>query len=191
MKFNPDIHHRRSIRLRHYDYSQAGAYFVTVCTQNRECMFGKIVDRTMVLSDAGKMIQMVWDKLSIHYDGVDVDQFIVMPNHVHGILVLVGAGPRACPDTIYVKTGQPQGVAPTISLSDVMHRFKTFTTTQYRLGVNQYQWSPFPGKLWQRNYYEHIIRAEEDLNKIREYIVNNPAGWDKDEENPNKIMCDK
>jgi len=72
-----------------------------------------------------------------------------------------------------------------------MHRFKTFTTTQYRIGVNHSQWSPFPGKLWQRNYYEHIIRAEEDFNKIREYIVNNPAGWDKDEENPNKIMCDK
>jgi putative transposase len=184
MKFNPDVHHRRSIRLRHYDYSQAGAYFVTVCTQNRECLFGEIVDRTMVLSDAGKMIQMVWDKLPIQYDGVDIDQFIVMPNHVHGILVLVGAGPRACPD---LKTGRPQGVAPTISLPDVLHRFKTYTTTQYRIGVNQSQWSPFSGKLWQRNYYEHIIRVEEDLYKIREYIFNNPAGWDKDEENPNKI----
>jgi REP element-mobilizing transposase RayT len=184
MKFNPDIHRRRSIRLRHYDYAQAGAYFVTVCTQNRECLFGKIVDRTMVLSDAGKMIQMVWNKLPIHYDGVDIDQFIVMPNHVHGILVLVGAGPRACPD---LKTGRPQGVAPTISLPDVMHRFKSFTTKQYRIGINQSQWSPFPGKLWQRNYYEHIIRGEEDLYKIREYIVNNPAGWDKDEENPDMV----
>jgi REP element-mobilizing transposase RayT len=68
-----------------------------------------------------------------------------------------------------------------------MHRFKTFTTSQYRIGVNQSQWPPFPGKLWQRNYYEHIIRAEEDLNEIREYIVNNPAGWDKDEENPDLL----
>jgi putative transposase len=186
MKFNPDIHHRRSIRLKNFDYALAGAYFVTACTQNRECLFGKIVDGTMVLNDAGKMIQMVWDELPIHYDGVDIDQFIVMPNHIHGILVLVGAGPRACPDTINVKTEQPR-VAPTISLPDVMHRFKTFTTTRYRIGVNQSQWSPFPGKLWQRNYYEHIIRAEEDLNKIRGYIVNNPAGWDKDEDNPNQI----
>ena len=98
MKYNPDIHHRRSIRLRGYDYSRPGAYFVTTCTQNRECLFGKIVGGEMVLNDAGRMINIVWNEIQENYPGVETDEFVVMPNHIHGIIVLVGAGPRACPD---------------------------------------------------------------------------------------------
>lgn len=93
MTYNPDIHHRRSIRLRGYDYSRAGAYFVTICTQNRECMFGKIVGGKMVLNDAGWMVNIVWDEMQNNYPGVETDEFIIMPNHIHGIIVLVGAGP--------------------------------------------------------------------------------------------------
>ncbi|HID28413.1 MAG TPA: transposase, partial [Desulfobacterales bacterium] len=102
MKYNPEIHHRRSIRFKGYDYSQTGAYFVTICTQNRECLFGDIVNEKMVLNDAGRMIQTIWDEMPEHYFGVAMDIFQIMPNHVHGIVILtnpvtVGAGPRACP----------------------------------------------------------------------------------------------
>jgi len=205
MKYNPDIHHRRSIRLKGYDYSQAGAYFVTICTQNRECLFGDILNEEMILNDAAMMIQTVWDEMSRHYSGIETDEFVVMPNHVHGIVIIVGAGPCACPDYKHAmqnketgqpqdhktgqpqirETGQPQGVAPTLSLPDVVHRFKTMTTKRYTDGVRQHGWLRFPGKLWQRNYYEHIIRNENELNRIREYIVNNTLQWEMDRENPN------
>jgi len=179
MNYDPDRHHRRSIRLKGFDYSQSGAYFVTICTQNRACLFGEIVEGEMRLNEAGRMVHAAWEELSIHYPGVECDGFVVMPNHIHGIVVLVGAGPRACPDH-----GQPQGVAPTLSLVDVVHRFKTLTTKRYADRVKQFGWPPFPGRLWQRNYYEHIIRDEESLNRIRRYILDNPARWAFDRENP-------
>ena len=186
--------HRRSIRLQGYDYSRAGAYFVTVCTQNRECMFGHIVGATprgcpdapcgrpeMALNDAGRMIQAVWDEIPINYSGIETDEFTIMPNHIHGIIVIVGATPCGRPDI-----GQAQGPAPTtmLSLADVMHRFKTLTTKRYTDGVKQFGWPAFPGRLWQRNYYEHIIRNDDELNRIREYIANNPMQWELDRENP-------
>jgi len=187
---------RRSLRLRGYDYSQAGAYFVTMVTQDRACLFGEVVDGEVRLSDAGQMVWVVWSELPAHYPGVDINMFIVMPNHVHGIVVLtgtgrVGAGPRACPidwDTGQLlgnNIGQPQGVAPTMALQDVVHRFKTLTTKQYGDGVKHSGWPAFHGRLWQRNYYEHIVRDEGELNRIREYIANNPAQWELDRENPN------
>jgi putative transposase len=125
------------------------------------------------------MVQAVWEELSIYYPGVEGDGFVVMPNHIHGVFVLVGAGPRACPEK-----GQPQGVAPTLSLPDVVHRFKTLTTKRYADGVKQSGWSPFVGRLWQRNYYEHIVRDEESLGRIIQYILDNPARWEFDRENP-------
>ncbi len=189
MTYDPDIHHRRSIRLQGYDYSRTGAYFVTLCTQNRECLFGEIENGKMVLNDAGLMVQIVRDEMRPNYPGVETDDFIVMPNHIHGIIILVGAGPCACPDGPCAcpdtgqpqNGGQPQGVAPTLSLPDVVHRFKTMTTKRYTDGVKQSGWPPYPGRLWQRNYYEHIIRNETELNKIREYIINNPFNWQSDE----------
>ena len=134
------------------------------------------------------MIQSSWMGLAQHYPGVQVDEFVVMPNHVHGIIVLtVGAGPRACPDSDCANNGQPQGVAPTISLSDVVHRFKSLTTARYRKEVSKNNWRPFPGRLWQRNYYEHIIRNEDEINRVRKYIGDNPAQWALDDENPNRL----
>jgi len=202
MKYNPDIHHRRSIRLREYDYSIAGAYFVTVCTQGRECLFGDVVAGEMQMNDAGRMVESVWNDLSINYPGVAVDAYVVMPNHFHGIGVLVnepvGAGPRACPDVLgqghpqggaptKMGIGHPQGGAPTLSLFDVMHRFKSLTTARYRHGVKHADWPPFPGRLWQRNYYERVIRNDEELVAIREYIQCNPANWAQDEEHPDYV----
>ena len=118
--------------------------------------------------------------MAAHYPGVETDTFVVMPNHIHGIIFLVGAGPRACPND----AGQPQGVAPTMPVPDIIHRFKTLTTKRYTDGVKQDGWTPFTGRLWQRNYYEHIIRNEESLIRIRDYIATNPARWSIDPENP-------
>jgi REP element-mobilizing transposase RayT len=177
MAYNPVIHHRRSIRLPGYDYSNAGAYFITICTQNRKCLFGNIIVGAtprgcpistpracpeMVLNQAGAMIQTVWDQIPIHYTGTEIDEFVVMPNHIHGIIV-IGAG----------KTG-------TLSLGDIVHRFKTMTTKRYADGVKQLGWQSFASKLWQRNYWEHIIRNEMELNRIREYIHDNPSQWESD-----------
>jgi len=190
MKTGTERHHRGSIRLRSYDYARAGAYFVTLCAQERACLFGDVVDGEMRLHDAGRMVQTVWDELSVHYLGVDIDAFAVMPNHIHGIIVLdgvdrVGAGPRACPRSACPDEGQPRGVAPTsLSLSDVMHRFKTMTTKRYADGVKESAWPTFHDRLWQRNYYEHIVRDEASLNRIRQYIAENPARWPQDRENP-------
>jgi putative transposase len=205
-----DIHHRRSIRLQGYDYSQNGAYFITICTQNREYLFGHVIPVStpdnptmMVLNDAGHTVQAVWEEIPMHYTGIGIDKFVVMPNHVHGIVIIVGATPRGCPDTSAhgnrqipdgpttkngQEGGQPQGVAPTgnmgpLSLGDIVHRFKTLTTKRYADGVKQSGWRSFPGKLWQRNYWEHVIRNEMELNRIREYIHNNPARWGEDRMN--------
>jgi REP element-mobilizing transposase RayT len=191
LKYDPCEHHRRSIRLQGYDYAQAGAYFVTICTQNRECFFGDAEVGEMRLNDAGRMAQTVWEEMSIHYACVETDTFVVMPNHIHGIIVLVGAAPRGRPEYgsplekgRALDGGQPRGVAPTLSLAGVVHRFKTMTTKRYVDGVKQFGWPPFCGRLWQRNYYEHIIRDEDSLNRIREYIINNPLQWEFDPENP-------
>lgn len=186
MTYDPQIHQRRSIRLKNYDYSQAGLYFVTICSQNRLCLFGNIADGEMNSNDAGEMVRTVWEQISTHYQGVEIDQFVVMPNHIHGIIALVGAGPRACPDggkpgDGQRDDGQPQGVAPTgFSLSDVVHRFKTMTTKKYTDGVKQHDWQPFSAKLWQRNYYEHIIRNDESYLEIADYIQTNPKRWQED-----------
>ena len=184
-KYDPAKHHRNSIRLKDYDYGQSGAYFITIVTQKKICLFGDVNDSASQLNDAGQMIRAVWVEMSRHYPGVETDTFVVMPNHIHGIILLVGAGPRACPESSRVdRTGQPQGVAPTISLPEIVHRFKTLTTKRYTDGVKHSAWTRFQVRLWQRNYYEHVIRDEDSLTRIREYIFNNPAQWAFDPENP-------
>lgn len=183
MKYNHDIHHRRSVRLKNYDYSQAGAYFVTICTQNKECLFGTITDGTMTLNEAGKMVQAVWDELPVNYPDTEIDQFIVMPNHVHGIVVIVGAPLVGAPSNEQRSPENRAGTRPAPTLGDIVGAFKSISTHEYTHGINKYQWPSFPGKLWQRNYYEHIIRNEDELNKIRNYISQNPAQWVEDEEN--------
>ena len=183
MKYDPARPRRRSIRLRGYDYTRPGAYFVTICTHNRECLFGEIMDGEMVLNHAGRMVLDVWNEIPKYYPGIVIDAFQIMPNYIHGIIKIVGAGPCACPNMDV--NGQPQGVAPTgLSLPDVIHRFKTTTTKRYIDGVKQHAWPRFDGKLWQRNYWEHIIRNDGELCRIRQYIVNNPVKWQMDRNNP-------
>ncbi|MEA3307232.1 MAG: transposase [Elusimicrobiota bacterium] len=175
--------YRKNIRLKNYDYSTNGYYFVTICTCNRKCLFGKIIVGAgsyacpkMILNDAGRMIAEIWHQIPEYYAGNDIDEFVVMPNHIHGIIIVKNG-------RTVDKNGQPQGVAPTVlSLPDIVHRFKTMTTKKYTDGVKQLGWQPFYGKLWQRNYFEHITRNENDLKGIREYIRNNPANWETDDE---------
>ena len=189
-KYDPNIHHRHSIRLGCYDYSQDGWYFVTMCTQNHACMFGNIVNDQMQLNDAGVMVRTWWRKVGGKFPSVRTDEYIIMPNHFHGIVNIVGAAPCGRPiignntasGQPHGKSGQPRGVAPT--LGDIVNWFKTMTTNQYIRGVKQNRWPAFAGRLWQRNYYEHILRNEEELNHIRQYIADNPLNWRADEENP-------
>ncbi|MCX5886646.1 MAG: transposase [Proteobacteria bacterium] len=185
-RFNPNLHHRHSIRLRGYDYSKEGAYFITICTQNRECLFGEIVDGRMVLNEAGRMIQSVWDELPQHYPGVDIDAFVIMPNHVHGIFVFenrVGAG-FPCPEkNVQAQTKEDAGTAPLRKILGLVVAYFKYKTTK---SINKFQ-DTSGCHLWQRNYYEHIIRNEDDLNRIREYIIYNPVQWITDPENPENV----
>ncbi len=186
-------HRRHSIRLRGYDYSRVGAYFVTVCTQNRQCLFGEIADGEMRLNDAGQMIERWWYELMNKFPESDTDEHIVMPNHFHGIVIIVGADLRVCPEYGRTHRSAPttgtHPSAPTgASLPRIIQWFKTMTTNEYARGVKQHEWQTFVGRLWQRNYYEHIIRSDESLHRIREYIINNPGQWAYDRENPQRIV---
>lgn len=167
---------RRSLRLRGFDYSKEGAYFVTICTQNREYLFGDVVDGKMRLNDVGRLVRTVWGGLAERFPSVELDAFVVMPNHVHGILVLVGAG-LALP-VEGAASSAPTGTT-SITLGNVLRAFKSMSAIR----VNRLL--PRSGKpFWQRNYYEHVIRNEESLNRIREYIATNPLRWELDRENP-------
>ncbi len=187
-RYKPDEHRRRSIRLTGYDYGRTGAYFVTLCAQNRDCLFGEVVDDEMRLNAAGEMVLAEWNALSNRFPTVELDAFIVMPNHIHGVIVItcdgnVGAGLVPAPHLPGVgANGATTRVAPT--LGGVVGAFKSLTTVLYTRGVRQSAWPTFSGRLWQRNYYEHIIRNEESLNRIRQYILDNPAQWAFDRENP-------
>jgi len=186
MKNIPDNKHRRSIRLKGYDYSHKGLYFITICTQYRLNLFGEIEDCEMALNDAGKMINKQWVELTHRFDRIELHEFIVMPNHFHGIIEIVGVplvGTRFSGSTNngnsgLQNTGQPQGFAPTIG--DVVGAFKSLSTNEYIQNVKQNNWQPLDKKLWQRNYYEHIIRDEESYYEISEYIQTNPVKWQDD-----------
>jgi putative transposase len=202
MQYNKDKHHRRSIRLKENDYSQAGAYFVTICAWNKEYLFGNIVEGAMQINESGLTVQDEWIKTADIRKNVELDEFIVMPNHIHGIIVLSNnVGARRClalPDRGNTNTNntvdqdraaEPANedrathrVAPTVtsgSIGAIIGQFKSIVTKR----INQIRNTP-GHPVWQRNYYEHVIRDDNDLNRIREYIINNPAQWAEDEENP-------
>jgi len=177
--------------LRGYDYSNAGIYFITLCLQKRLFLFGDIVNDQMQLSPAGKMILNVWDSMPETYERVLTDRFVIMPNHVHGIIALLSGerGPGPIPLERQWKTTQVPLPQP-VSLHEVVKRFKMYTATLYRHAVRDAGWPPYAGRLWQRNYYEHIVRDGESLGKIRYYIANNPRRWLRDLENPRRVKED-
>lgn len=139
------------------------------------------MNATMVLNEAGNMVQMAWDELPIRFPTIESDAFIVMPNHIHGIIMLVGA---PLVDAPYSKPQNRAGTRPAPTLGEITGIFKSVTTHQYAINVLERNGPPFSGKLWQRNYHEHIIRSDEELNRIREYIINNPLRWHLDRDNP-------
>ncbi len=162
---------RKSLRLAGYEYSQGGAYFVTICVKDRTPLFGKILNGEMVNNENGDLAMAAWNKLPGHYLHIALDAFMVMPNHVHGIIIITD------------EKAQPVGAgfkpAPTKPLPEVVRAFKTFSARAINLRRGA---SGQP--LWQRGYYEHVIRNEESLNRIRDYIATNPWRWHLDRENP-------
>ena len=178
---------RRSIRLRGHDYSNVNIYFVTICSFQKECIFGELRNGIMGFSDYGLEVLKSWQDTEKHHQNVLLSDFIIMPNHFHAIIWIVGR------DT--ARDGGTARRAPTLeqfgkpvhgSLPTIVRSFKSATTKR----INTLR--GLPGvPVWQRNYYEHIVRDSADLNRIEEYIRNNPAQWDMDEENPNLLSRGK
>lgn len=216
MSFNPNVHQRHSIRLQDYDYSQAGAYFVTICAWQRECLFGEIINGEMALNTIGRIVESTWCNLPEFFKNTSLDQYVIMPNHFHGIVNItesavapgvgtmvgakhgsivlrpMGASPASpnCPN-VTIKKGEAQkavlsplpplpgnGTAPG-SFGSIVQNFKSVSTRK----INKFRSSP-GSPVWQRNYYERVIRNEEELSRAREYIANNPMKWVLDKENP-------
>lgn len=177
---------RRNMRLPHYDYTQAGCYFITSCAVNRQCLFGEVIDNEMRLNDFGTALECFWEDLPEHFPSVRTDAFIVMPNHIHGVLFLsnprrgeVASLRRRRSDGEFAGQGYRASPMQSPSLGQVMAYYKYRTTkliNTFRKTAGQ--------KIWQRGYYEHIVRNEDDLQRIRTYIENNPLQWAIDKENP-------
>lgn len=157
---------RKNLRLKYYDYSQTGYYFVTICTEAKKHFFGEIVNGIMVLNDAGKMVEKWYFELQNKYHDIELHQYIIMPNHVH-FIIAIAASQDSC-----THIGVP--------LQTIVQWFKTMTTNRYIKGVKNGEYPPFEKQIWQRNYYEHVIRNNKELQEIREYIINNPTKWELD-----------
>ena len=181
MPYDPEHHHRRSIRYRGYNYAQPGAYFVTICTYEREYLFGEVVDGVMHYNDYGDIVGEEWFKTMEIRPSIRIydDEFVVMPNHAHGIIWIVdddsGRGdPHGRGDPRVAPTGPPPD-----SIGAIMAGFKSATTKR----INVLRQSP-GAPVWQRNYYDRIIRNDRALRAIRQYIIDNPMRWQFDRYNP-------
>jgi len=177
MNYDPTRHHRRSVRLPAYDYAQAGAYFVTMVTHRRQCLFGEIADGRVTLNPCGQVVEDEWLRSTQIRPGIRLDTFIIMPNHIHGIVVMgeqtTVVGAHSC---------APLPYRPPRSLGSFIAGFKSAATKR----INEIGGAP--GHLvWQRNYFERVIRNEEELNRVRQYINDNPERWEEDRENPNNV----
>jgi REP element-mobilizing transposase RayT len=177
-------HNRQSIRLKGYDYSQEGLYFVTICVQNRECIFGEIINHEMILNDAGKMAFQSWSDIPNHFPNVVLHEFVVMPNHIHGMIEIIGNDKNKMdtnvePSDVRTDVGaknfspllrrpQPKPTGTSRTIGSMIRGFKIGVTKQIGYSV------------WQRNYYEHIIRNHQSYERIIDYIVHNPQKWDND-----------
>jgi len=197
-KKSPKLPKRKSIRLPKWDYSQSGYYFITICTQKQKCLFGKIIDGKIVLDDIGEMIQKWLMKIPERFKNTTLNEYQIMPNHLHIIIVINengrthGSAPTGENNN---HINNSVGVDPCVdpkqyrqqqTLFKTIRWFKTMATNNYIRNVKNKNWKPFNKYLFQKNYYEHIIRNENDLNEIREYIKNNPQTWDRDRNNPAK-----
>lgn len=193
MDYNSLVHKRKTIRLKDYNYSLKWLYFITICTNKKICLFWEIIDWEMKLSPWWEIIKNCWNNLINRHNNIKLHNYIIMPNHFHGIIEIVndlkgthkghpyrkndktnvGAIPCGCPDSD--ECGCPD------LIWNIIWWFKSITTNEYIKNVKSNKWKPFYQKLWQRNYYEHIIRNEESFLKIYEYIDNNISKWNEDE----------
>jgi REP element-mobilizing transposase RayT len=155
--------------MRGHDYGQGGAYFVTVCAHRGACIFGTVIDSTIHANDAGAMVEATWHEASTVCRGVTSISFQLMPNHIHGFVEIAG-GPRGAP--------------PPTPLTEFIRRFKTMAMRRYAEGVRVHAWPSFQERMWQRNYYEHLVRDDHARDRILRYIAANPANWASDPENP-------
>ena len=171
MGFDPDKHHRRSLRLKGHDYAQPGAYFVTVCTRDRAYLFGHVVNGEMRLNEYGQIVADTWKWLAVQYPYVELDVSVVMPNHLHGIVVIRDDVRRGVSRNAPTWARKPLG--------RLIGVFKTVSTKRINI-LHSTQGMP----LWQRDFYEHVVRNEAELMAIREYVLANPARWNEDENNP-------
>jgi REP element-mobilizing transposase RayT len=178
MPYNPDLHHRRSIRLQGYDYTKAGVYFVTICTYQRLCLFGEIIKGQMQLNLIGQTVIALWKDIPKHFSNVELDEFILMPDHLHGIIIISQQEPSPnFPNKKYAATGtQPN------SLGAIVQNFKSISTRK----INRINRSP-RNFIWQRNYHEQIIRDESTLQNVRQYIGDNPLKWQSDRQINNPL----
>jgi len=172
--------------LRGYDYAQSGAYFITIVTQNRASLFGHVANGKMVLNDAGMATQNCWLEIPNHYPNVTLDEFVIMPNHIHGIIVINDIDPpnvvvgvqnfepiqQIEPIHIATKQNRYQKIISK-SIGSIIRGFKIGVTKWFRQHTDVYD-------VWQRNYYEHIVLNDDELNAIRQYIINNPSKWPSD-----------
>ncbi|MFK8009815.1 MAG: transposase [Saprospiraceae bacterium] len=169
-QYNPKKHHRRSIRLKDYDYSQEGLYFITICVQNKVCLFGKIEEGKMIFNSAGEMIEKEWLKIPERFPNTILHEYVVMPNHFHAIIEILND---------QIEHGEKlQTIAS--SMGDIIGAFKSIVTNEYIQGVKKLDWKPFNKRLLQRNYWEHIIRNTNSFLTISNYIKENPVNWKHD-----------
>jgi REP-associated tyrosine transposase len=185
-KFDPQKHHRRSIRLPNYDYSQSGAYYITIVTWHRKCLFGDVVDREMVFSKFGLVAKQQWENLPNRFPNITLGAFVIMPNHMHGIIVIMAG--RGTAGDLNNHDDELSRRAPTHekyqkpvkgSIPTIVRSYKS--SVSYRINLMRGT-QDIP--VWQRNYYEHIIRNERDLQNKTDYIEANPILWADDDENP-------
>ena len=197
--YNPQMHNRRSIRFKGYDYTQAGLYFITICCQNRACLFGEIENGKMMLNDAGAIANDCWLNIPNHFPNAILHEYVIMPNHVHGIIELVGANNHSPVSELHspvsklhspknkknnnsvIGDNRAKNVSPLRSPSktvgSVVRGFKIGVTKWMRQNTDTFY-------IWQRNYWEHIIRDDISYENISQYIINNPTKWNNDKLNP-------
>lgn len=182
-RYDPERHHRRSIRLKGYDYGQPGAYFITLCTHERAHLFGQVVGGEMVLNEYGEIARACWLTIPDHFPHAELDEFVILPNHVHGIIWIVddAVGAKDFSPLPPLPPLPPRGTSKTIG--SIVRGFKIGVTKWMRQHTDVYT-------IWQRNYYEHIIRDETALNTIRCYIIENPMRWHLDQHNPHATSPD-
>ena len=183
-EFDPKKHHRRSIRLKGYDYAQARAYFVTIVTWQRETLFGEIVDGEMVLNEMGKMVQKWWHQIQKHFPNVELGAFVIMPNHIHGIIIITeGRGAVPAPDDDIQNEQQGEMTSPRHRKKPTLGQIVAYFKYQSTKEMNALDGAGTITKFWQRNYHDRIIRNEHEMARIWDYIEANPSRWADDEKN--------